>query len=187
MNHTGTMLFEDGQFTHLKRNTCIFLSHSLDGNSYNPLNSSIESMDRPHLSSQLNQSSVTTSDRLANLRTNNPRSNSLEAITNVINNFLAPSFTSPHEKRRFALERPHGESLTSIEALHKINQKEKRSLKRKKATAAAKKATKITKAPTKRYDIHESDRSESFDINGTLVKSLIELNKTGDRYKLVEK
>ncbi|CAF4429681.1 unnamed protein product, partial [Rotaria magnacalcarata] len=44
---------------------------------------------------------------------------------NVISNFLTPSFSSPSKKRKFIIERPHGESLTSMDAIYIINQKEK--------------------------------------------------------------
>ena len=109
-------------------------------------------------------------------------------LTNVIGNFLTPSLPSPTEKRKLIVERPHGESLTSVDALCKINQKEKRSFKRKKYTSAvAKEATKIRKAPAKRYDLHESDTKESFDINTGLIRPLIKLNRTAPSHKLMKK
>ncbi|CAF4828439.1 unnamed protein product [Rotaria sp. Silwood2] len=40
-----------------------------------------------------------------------------------------------NEKRRFVLERPYGESLTSVEALRKVHEKEKFDFKRKKLTS----------------------------------------------------
>ena len=57
----------------------------------------------------------------------------LKALTNVISGFLAPSVPCSTEKRKFVLERSYGESLTSVEALQKINQKGKATLKRKKS------------------------------------------------------
>ena len=56
----------------------------------------------------------------------------LKILTNVISGFLALSVPYSTEKRKFVLEQPYGKSLTSVEALQKINQMEKTTLKRKK-------------------------------------------------------
>ncbi|CAF2095220.1 unnamed protein product [Rotaria magnacalcarata] len=120
-------------------------------NLYDPFNSSIELVHQQHTPSRLNQSSTTISDLSANIRTDNSRNSSFEVLTNVISSFLTPSFSSPSKKRKFIIERPHGESLTSMDAIYKIDQKEKRRLKNKKSTSAAsKEATKTRKTPAKR-------------------------------------
>ncbi|CAM4845992.1 unnamed protein product, partial [Rotaria magnacalcarata] len=107
-NDTGIKLFENNE------------------NLYDPFNSSIELVHQPHTSSRLNQSSSTTiSDRSANRTTDNSRNSSFEVLTNVISNFVTRSFSSLSKKRKFIIERPHGESLTSMDAIYKINQKEK--------------------------------------------------------------
>ncbi|CAF1473829.1 unnamed protein product [Rotaria magnacalcarata] len=132
-NDTGFTLFENNE------------------NLYDPLNSSIELVHQQHTPSRLNQSSTTISDLSANIRTDNSRNSSFEVLTNVISSFLTPSFSSPSKKRKFIIERPHGESLTSMDAIYKINQKEKRKLKNKKSTStASKEATKTRKIPAKR-------------------------------------
>ncbi|CAF3468852.1 unnamed protein product [Rotaria sp. Silwood2] len=74
---------------------------------------------------------------MVNIDTAPAQPNPLEAITNAINGFLTPSVPLSNEKRRFVLERPYGESLTSVEALRKVNEKEKFDFKRKKRTSIA--------------------------------------------------
>ncbi|CAF3326186.1 unnamed protein product [Rotaria socialis] len=79
-NDTGIKLFENNE------------------NLYDPFNPSIELVHQPHASSRLNQSSTTISDRSANITTDNSRNSCFEVVTNVISNFLTPSFLSPSKK-----------------------------------------------------------------------------------------
>ena len=72
-----------------------------------------------------------------------------EILTTVINDFLTPAGTTTTDKPKRRLDRPYGESLTTVEALHKIQKQENRIRKRKKSTAA-KGANQKKKAPTKR-------------------------------------
>ncbi len=47
----------------------------------------------------------------------------LSAITSAINNHMSPIATVNNKRKRL-VERPYGESLTSVEAFHKIQEKE---------------------------------------------------------------
>lgn len=58
--------------------------------------------------------------------------NALHAMTNVINNFMS-NVDQTTTKRKRVIERPYGESLTSIDALLRVNEKE--SKKKKRATS----------------------------------------------------
>ena len=80
---------------------------------------------------------------------NNVKRNSLQVLTNVISDFLTPAAIATTDKRKLRLDRPYGESLTTTEALHKIQQKENQTLKRKKP-AATKGTSETKKAPAKR-------------------------------------
>ena len=79
---------------------------------------------------------------------NNNERNSLEILTTVISDFLTPAGTTTTDKPKRRLDRPYGESLTTIEALHKIQEQENHMRKRKKPTAA-KGANQKKKTPTK--------------------------------------
>ena len=79
---------------------------------------------------------------------NNKERNSLEILTTVISDFSTPARTTMTDKAKRRLDRPYGESLTTIEVLHKIQEQENRMRKRKKPTAA-KGANQKKKAPTK--------------------------------------
>ena len=59
-----------------------------------------------------------------------PIRNPLEVVTSVINNLMTSS-EPPRSKRKRMIERPFGESLTSMDAILKINQKENQTRKRK--------------------------------------------------------
>ena len=59
-----------------------------------------------------------------------------EILTTVISDFLTPAGTTMTDKAKRRLDRPYGESLTTIEALHKIQEQENRMRKCKKPTAA---------------------------------------------------
>ncbi|CAF1524853.1 unnamed protein product [Adineta steineri] len=80
--------------------------------------------------------------------TKNAQRNSLDILTTVIADFLTPTVTADTEKRKHRVDRPYGESLTTIEALSKVQEKENKSRKRKKPVVV--KETK--KAPAKRQD-----------------------------------
>lgn len=71
----------------------------------------------------------------------------LEAITIAINNHMAPNM-APSNKRRRVVDRQYGESLTSVDALLKVHQKETT----RKQKTAKKPARPPKQAPaTKRY------------------------------------
>ena len=57
---------------------------------------------------------------------NNNERNSLEILTTVINDFLTPAGTTTTDKPKRRLDRPYGESFTTVEALHKIQEQENR-------------------------------------------------------------
>ena len=80
---------------------------------------------------------------------NNNERNSLDILTTVISDFLTPAGTTTTDKSKRRLDRPYGESLTTVEALHKIQEQENRMRKLKKPTAAQG-ANQKKKAPTKR-------------------------------------
>ncbi|CAF1143463.1 unnamed protein product [Rotaria magnacalcarata] len=124
-------------------------------NLYDPFNSSIELVHQPHISSRLNQSSTTISDRSPNITTNNSRNSSFEVLTNVISNFLTPSFSLPSKKRKFIIERPHGKSLTSMDAIYKINQNEKRSRRKPKT---------LTKPTFETFDVEEASNDTNANV-----------------------
>ncbi|CAF3921992.1 unnamed protein product [Rotaria sp. Silwood1] len=79
---------------------------------------------------------------------NNSR-NSLEVLTSVISSFLTPTVTANTDKKKHRLDRPYGESLTTVEALNKVQEKENQTRKRKKAVAP-KQTCQTKKAPAKR-------------------------------------
>ncbi len=58
-----------------------------------------------------------------------PNRLALEAITNAINNHMKPTITTTNGKRK-QIERPYGESITSIDAYIKIQNQEKSRKKR---------------------------------------------------------
>jgi hypothetical protein len=62
----------------------------------------------------------------------------LEAVTSVINNLMVSTETLSNKRKR-VIDRPYGESLTAIDAILKVNEKENQSKKRK----AAKEKTKV--------------------------------------------
>ncbi|CAF4331569.1 unnamed protein product [Rotaria magnacalcarata] len=136
-NDTGIKLFENNE------------------NLYDPFHSSIELVHQPHTSSRLNQSSTTISDRSPNITTNNSRNSSFEVLTNVISNFLTPSFSLPSKKRKFIIERPHGKSLTSMDAIYKINQNEKRSRRKPKT---------LTKPTFETFDVEEASNDTNANV-----------------------
>ncbi|CAF4528475.1 unnamed protein product [Rotaria socialis] len=94
-NDTGIKLFENNE------------------NLYDPFNPSIELVHQPHASSRLNQSSTTISDRSANITTDNSRNSCFEVVTNVISNFLTPSFLSPMGENQKHLSNPRLRHSTS--------------------------------------------------------------------------
>jgi hypothetical protein len=79
----------------------------------------------------------------------------LDAITIAINNFMAPTLPTTQKSKRM-IERPYGESLTSVQALVKIQEKENKrkkvATKPKQATSGKRKATATgdTKPPPKK-------------------------------------
>ncbi|CAF3864331.1 unnamed protein product [Rotaria sp. Silwood1] len=79
---------------------------------------------------------------------NNSR-NSLEVLTSVIGSFLTPTVTANTDEKKHRLDRPYGESLTTVEALNKVQEKENQTRKRKKAVAP-KQTCQTKKAPAKR-------------------------------------
>ncbi|CAF4559853.1 unnamed protein product [Rotaria magnacalcarata] len=131
------------------------VENSSNENLYDPFNSSIELVHQPHTSSRLNQSSTTISDRSPNITTNNSRNSSFEVLTNVISNFLTPSFSLPSKKRKFIIERPHGKSLTSMDAIYKINQNEKRSRRKPKT---------LTKPTFETFDVEEASNDTNANV-----------------------
>ena len=74
---------------------------------------------------------------------------SLEILTTAISDFLTPTVTATNDKRKHRLDRPYVESLTTVEALHKIQEKENQAQKRKKRTTA-RETIQTKKAPAKR-------------------------------------
>jgi hypothetical protein len=96
-----------------------------------------------HRTSDLDQNGITTTR------------SALDAITLAINNHMAPKTTLDTQKRKRLVERPYGESLTSVEALVKIQQKEnsrKKTQSKPKKTSAKRKSTveMDTEAPWKK-------------------------------------
>jgi hypothetical protein len=69
-----------------------------------------------------------------------PVRNPLDVVTSVINNLMASS-EPPKNRRKRMIERPFGESLTSMEAILKINNKENQTKKRKANANTTKKPT----------------------------------------------
>ena len=67
---------------------------------------------------------------------NKSERNSLEIFITVISDFLTPAGTTTTDKPKRRLDRPYSENLTTVEALHKIQEQENRVRKRKKPTAA---------------------------------------------------
>ena len=100
-----------------------------------PMNSSVIS----NLSTE-NETSFGSPD----LHRNSNRS-PLEAITTVINNFMAPTIPAAPKRKR-AVKRPYGESLTSEDALARVEEEENT---RKKRTST-KKTPNNQSAPRKR-------------------------------------
>jgi hypothetical protein len=84
----------------------------------------------------------------------NPAANSsrssLDILTTVISNFLTPTVTATTDKRKHRLDRPYAESLTTVEALKKIQEKETRAQKRKKPVPTMKGVTKAKKPTSTR-------------------------------------
>jgi hypothetical protein len=77
---------------------------------------------------------------------------SLEILSDVIGTFLTPKIPTSPAKGRKRIERPHGESLTTIEALHRIQQKEAQTAKKKKTTTVKPTTTAQSAKPkAKRY------------------------------------
>lgn len=62
----------------------------------------------------------------------------LQAMTNVINNFMS-NVEQPVRKKKKMIDRPYGESLTSMDALLKVNEKENQKKRRTKAKASGRK------------------------------------------------
>lgn len=62
----------------------------------------------------------------------NTKKDSLQILPTVISDFLTPTVTIANDKRKHSLDRPYGKSLTTVEAFHKIQEKENQAEKRKK-------------------------------------------------------
>jgi hypothetical protein len=82
-------------------------------------------------------SSTTTTD------SEKPARSALDAITIPINNHMKPTIVAT-EKRRKQIDRPFGESITSVDAYMKINNREK--ARKKKSTKENNPKTKKTKS-----------------------------------------
>lgn len=96
------------------------------------------------------QRTPTASSTLTQHPTPDTSHRSLEVLTNVISGFLTPSVAAVTDKRRHRLDRPYGESLTTVEALQKVQEKENKAQKRKKSAPSTKRPRETTKPPAKR-------------------------------------
>ncbi|CAF4566155.1 unnamed protein product [Rotaria sp. Silwood2] len=93
----------DCNSTQILKNATSFLSHDIDASIDTVANISV-------------QDSSTTSTAT---------SNALNALTMAINNHMTSSSQQITNKRKRAVERPYGENLTTMDALLKVNEKEK--------------------------------------------------------------
>jgi hypothetical protein len=78
----------------------------------------------PNTNSSISSSELTRGDHCSsslNLNENVTNQSVLNAITTAINNHMTPMITNNTERKRI-IERPHGESLTSVAALYKIQE-----------------------------------------------------------------
>jgi hypothetical protein len=91
------------------------------------------SVQQPLAYNDIRQTSTTRSSNSVEDVAVQPRRSSLEVITDVISGFLTSTAHTTVNKRKHRLDRPYGESLTNVEALKKIQEKENKTQKRKKA------------------------------------------------------
>jgi hypothetical protein len=78
----------------------------------------------PNTNSSISSAELTRGDHCSsslNLNENVTNQSVLNAITTAINNHMTPMITNNTERKRI-IERPHGESLTSVAALYKIQE-----------------------------------------------------------------